>query len=244
MRVTLVALALWAAGSALNAALVFILIYKRRHQTVPWFTAWLVFQLGYAIACFLVYRLGTKAEYRWVYWIGALVDFLLQVAVILEVAAHVMKREGEWVEGAKSALLPFAVAGPLVGLVLATTMTPATPTLLTSLGARASLFTTILICALFVAVVRGSQRLGLDWWGHVARESYGLTIWTVAAFATDTLHAYWRTMGQWQALEDLRIAFWQAALLYWCVSFWLPETGHRPMPEEVKKKIIETRRHL
>ena len=239
MKVTLVALALWAAGSALNAALVFVLLYKRRHRTVPWFTAWLIYQLGYAAACFLVYRFGSKVEYRWVYWLGALGDFLLQIAVILEVAAHVMKRDGEWVEGAKSALLPFMILGPLVAGVLAVAMTPATPTLLTSLGARASLFTTILICALFVAVVRGSQRLGLDWWGHVARESYGLTLWTVAAFGIDTLHAYWRTMGQWQALENIRIALWQTSLLYWCIAFWIPETERKVIPDGAKRQMEE-----
>jgi hypothetical protein len=237
VRLSLIALALWAAGSALNAALVFVLLYKRRWKTVPWFTVWMIFQLTFAAACFVVYRVGSKGTYRWTYWLGALLDFLLQIAVVLEITACVMKRGGEWIEGAKSTLLPFAIGGPVIAAAFAATMTPATPNLLYSLYARASLFTTILICFLFAAVVRGSQRLGLDWRSHIARESYGLTLWTTAAFITDTLHSYWRTLEHFQTLEHVRIVFFQASLLYWCIAFWIPEPEPKPIPEEIRKAL-------
>jgi hypothetical protein len=235
VRLSLIAVALWAAGSALNAALVFVLLYKRRWKTVPWFTVWMIFDLGLAATCFVVYQVGSKETYRWVYWLGALMDFLLQISVFVEIASSVMKRGGEWVEGAKSALLPYAIAGPVVAAGFAATITPATPNLLYSLNARASLFTTILICFLFAAVVRGSQRLGLDWRSHIARESFGLTIWTLASFVTDTLHSYWRTLAHFQTLEHVRMVFFQASLLYWCIAFWIPEPEPRPIPAEVRR---------
>ena len=241
MKLSLMALLLWAVGSALNAALVIVLLYKQRWKAFPAFTAWMVFQLGFTAACFFVYRFETKEVYRWVYWLGALVDFVLQLAVVLEIAFHVLRRNGEWVEGARGAVLPFAIAGPVVAAMMAVTMTPAAPNLLNSLAARASLFITILICFLFAAVVRASQRLGLDWVSHVARESYGLTLWTLAAFVTDTLHAYWRTMGHFQALENIRIAFFQASLLYWCVAFWIPEAEQRPISAQINERL---RSHL
>lgn len=240
MNFSWTALVLWAAGSALNVALVFILLYKRRWKTVPWFTVYMIFQLAFAATCFFVYRVGSKEVYRWVYWLGALVDFLLQIALVAEIAASVMKRNERWVEGAKAALMPFAVIGPIVAFIMAAMMTPAAPSLLGALGARASLFTTILICFLFAAVVRGSQRLGLDWRSHIARESYGLTLWTLGAFVTDTLHAYWRTMGHFQALENTRIVFFQASLLYWCIAFWIPEPAPREIPLEVRKALEGT----
>jgi hypothetical protein len=240
VSLSLMALALWAAGSSLNAALVVVLLYKRRWKTVPWFTAWIIFQLTFAAACFVVYRVGSKETYRWVYWLGALVDFLLQIAVVFEIASSVMKRGGQWVEGAKSALLPFAIGGLVIAAGFAVTMTPAAPNLLYALNARASLFTTILICFLFAAVVRGSQNLGLDWQSHIARESYGLTMWTLAAFVTDTLHAYWRTLGQFQTLEHVRITFFQASLLYWCVAFWLPEPEPKALPLRARKTLNAT----
>ncbi|MEO8736765.1 MAG: hypothetical protein ABI380_09520, partial [Edaphobacter sp.] len=64
---------------------------------------------------------------------------------------------------------------------------------------------------------------------HVMRESYGFILWNLVAFATDTLHAYWRTMGQFGALENIRIIVFQAALIYWAVAFWLPEPAVAPL---------------
>ena len=233
MKLSLIEIALWAAGSALNAALVFVLLFKKRWKIVPCFTAWMIFQLLFAAACFLVYRAGSKELYRWTYWLGALVDFLLQMAVVVEIAAAVMKREGEWVEGAKSALLPFIVVGLVVAAGFAAAMVPAAPNVLYSLNARASLFTTVLICFLFAAVVRGSQQLGLGWGSQIARVSYGLTFWTLAAFVTDTLHAYWRTLPHFQTLENIRIVCFQGSLLYWCIIFWLPESVLVPIPTHI-----------
>ena len=101
MHLSLVAIALWAAGSALNVTLVVVLFYKRRNRVVPWFTAWMTYELLYALACFLVYRTGSKETYRLVYWIGALIDFLLQIAVVGEIAQSVLKQSGRWDEGAR-----------------------------------------------------------------------------------------------------------------------------------------------
>ena len=233
MNLSLVAVALWAANSVLNVALVFVLVYKRRYRTVPWFTAWMFYELLYAFTCFLVYRLGSKESYRLVYWTGGLGDFLLQICVVAEIARCVLQRGGQWIDGARSTVLPFVVAGPVVAASLAAYMTPAATSLLNSLAARASLFSTVLICFLFVAIVRASQRLGLDWRSHIAREGFGLTLWTMAAFVTDTLHAYWRTMGHFQALENVRITVFQRSLLFWCVAFWLPEPESPPIPKTI-----------
>ena len=230
MKLSLVALALWSAGSALNAVLVFVLFFKRRARVVPWFTAWMSYELLYAAVCFLVYRVGSKEAYRLVYWIGALGDFALQLAVIGELGASVLKREGKWVEGAKRAVLPFVIAGPVAAVLLTAFMTPAGTNTLNGLAARASLFSTVLICFLFMAVVRASMNLGLDWRSHLARESLGLTLWALASFVTDTLHSYWRTMGHFQDLENVRILFFQGSLLFWCIAFWLPEPQPAPMP--------------
>lgn len=237
MKLSLLEIALWAAGSFLNAALIFVLLYKRRWQVVPWFTAWMCYELAYAAACFIEFRLGSKEAYRIVYWGGALGDFLLQIAVVVEIAKCVLQRGGRWVEGARSEVLPFVLAGPVLAAVLTGLMSPATITALDAIAARANLFSTVLICCLFVAVVRASQRLGLDWRSHVARESVGLTLWTVASFLTDTLHAYWRTLEHFGDLESFRIAAFQTALLFWCVAFWLPEPKAKPLPEALKKQL-------
>jgi hypothetical protein len=123
---------------------------------------------------------------------------------------------------------------PIIALGMAWFMTPAAETRLDAWDARGSLFTTILICLLFTAVMATSQQLGLGWRSHIMRESYGLVMWTLVAFVTDTLHAYWRTLGHFTLLENIRIVFFQGALIYWAIAFWRPESETIAMPEDAK----------
>ena len=230
------AIVLWAAGFILNAALLFVLIYKGRYRTVPWFTAWMGTELAYNIALFLGYRFGSKHLYYLLYWSYAFVDVSLQIAVVLEIAAGVLRRSGRWVEGARIRLVLMGAMAPLVALVMALLMQPAAKNGLDAWDARASLFTTILIFLLFIGVVAVSHQLGLGWQSYAMRESYGLVLWVLAAFITDTLHAYWRTLGHFTLLENIRIAVFQGVSIYWCIAFWLPEPAPLVMtPENINR---------
>ena len=223
---------LWAAGFLWNAALFFVLLYKRRFRLVPWFTGWIAFGLTYTFSLFSVYRLGSKQVYAAIYWSGAFIDLLLQVAIILEIARSALRRSGRWVEGARLRLLLTGGVAPLVAFAMAWFMTPAAQSSLDAWDARANLFITLLICLLFSAVIAASQQLGLSWRDYAMREGYGLTLWTLASFLTDTLHAYWRTMGYFSALEYIRIAVFQLVSIYWTVAFWLPESAPLPISSE------------
>jgi hypothetical protein len=229
VKFSLLATVIWAAGFVLNAALFLVLLYKRRYRSVPWFSGWIGFGCLYTITLFIAYRIGSKQLYAVLYWSGAFIDLLFQIAVVLEIARSVLQRSGRWVEGARVRLILVAAIAPIVGLGMAWFMTPAAETRLDALEARGSLFTTILICLLISSVIAASQHLGLGWKSHIMRESYGLIVWTLVAFITDTLHAYWRTMGHFTALEDVRMVFYQASLIYWAVAFWLPERNQTPM---------------
>ena len=241
MKLSIMAMVLWAAGSALNAALVVVLFYKGRWRAFPCFTAWMSFGLLYAAVCFVVYRVGSKETYRLVYWLGALCDFLLQIGVVWEIGRHVLAQDGRWVEGSRKRLFAFAVIAPVIAGVMAGFMKPAATSALNAWAARASLFSTILICFLFTSVVMTSQELGLGWRSHVVRESYGLFVWTLVAFVTDTLHAYWRTMHHFDALENMRIAAFQGCLVYWCVAFWFSEPKPTAPPETLLREFRKLR---
>lgn len=238
MKVSLLQTVLWAANSVFTSLLVIVLVSRRRWHLVPWLTAWMSYGLLYALLCYVALHFGSNQSYRLVYWGGALGDFLMQIAVVIEIARSALQRDGEWVMGARAAIVPFALAGPVVAAILAIAITPAATSFLDMLLARASLFTTILVCFLFVAVLRATQQLGLDWRSYTARESLGLTVWTLGAFATDSLHAYWRTSRLFGALENTRIVIFLCVLLFWCVAFWLPEPHKEPMPEGIKDDYL------
>ncbi len=243
MNVSLIAKMLWAADFVLHAALIFVLFYRRRYRTVPWFTTWIVSGEAFTVATFLSYRLSSHSTYAALYWTADFLDLLLQIAVVLEIARSVLRRSGRWVEGARARLVMVGALAPVLALGMAWAMKPAAATPLDAWEARTSLFTTILVCLLFTSVMFTSQQLGLGWRSHVMREGYGLTAWALTAFLIDTLHAYWRTAEHFTALENVRIAVFQVSMVYWAAAFWVPEQVPVPVSGDAKKHLegLETR---
>ena len=237
MNLSLVATILWTAGFILNAVLLFVLLYRRRYKVVPWFTAWMGFQIVCTISLYLAYRFSSRHDYLVIYWSAFLIDVLFQIAVVFEIASSALRRGGRWVEGARARLLWMGLGALAVSSAMAWKMHPAAETRPDFWAARASLFTTLLICLLFTGVMMASQQLGLSWRSHAMREGYGLTIWALVAFLTDTLHAYWRTMSHFGALEHIRMAFYLGSLLYWTVAFWIPEQESVPLTTEARKSL-------
>jgi hypothetical protein len=210
---------------------------------VPWFTLWIGSQSIYTIALFLAYRLGSKHVYAVVYWTCDFADFVLQLAVILEIAGIVLRRSGRWVSGARFRLSVIAMLAPLAALSMAWSMHPAANSRLDALFARASVFTTVLVFLMFLGVVMASRQLGLGWRSYAMRESYGFIVWVTIGFMTDGLHAYWRTLGHFTLLENVHIAVFQLAALYWTIVFWLPEPLAPTISLENKNKLdaLQTR---
>ena len=123
MKFSLLATVIWAAGFVLNAALLLVLLCKRRYRAVPWFSGWIGFGCLYTITLFIAYRIGSKHLYAVLYWSGAFIDLLFQVAVVLEIARNVLQRSGRWVEGARLRLILMGAIAPVVGLGMAWFMT-------------------------------------------------------------------------------------------------------------------------
>ena len=244
MNLSLQAVLLWAAGFICNAALLFVLFYKERVRTVPWFTAWISFGILYTVALFFAFRLGSKHLYAVIYWSGAFLDLLLQLSVVLEIATCVFQRGGRWVEGARRRLGAVGLMGLVAAGVMAWQMTPAATSQLDASDSRASLFTTVVLCILFAAVLVVSQQVGVGWRTQVLREGYGLIAWALVAFVTDTLHAYWRTVEHFTELEHVRMVAYLGSLMYWMVVFWLPERVLLSPDGSVNKRLEALRREL
>ena len=236
MHLSLLSRLLWAAGFSCDVALLFVLLYKRRDRIVPFFTLWTAFGVVDTIGRYFAYRFGTKRLYADVFWGAELLDLVLQVSVIYEIARSALKPGRSWIEGAKIRLGIIGVAAPGIAFIMACFMTPAAENRLDAWDARANLFLSVLICLLFSGVVSATQQLGLLWRSHVMRESYGLILWTLISFATDTLHAYWRTLSHFTVLEYVRALTFQIVSIYWAVIFWFPE----PEPASLSAETIDS----
>ncbi|GAA3751787.1 hypothetical protein [Terriglobus aquaticus] len=245
MPLSLVDKLLWMFGFCETTALLFVLVYKRRARSVPWFTAFIAFGVLRTILLFATYQIfGRHHEYFLAYWGAAAVDLALQVAVVYEVARAIFERSGAWVPMARRRFFTIATLAPLVALCLALTMQPAARSALDAWDARADLFLTTVICVLCGAVTTVSRQLGLGWRTRIIRFMWGLIVWTLSAFFTGSLHAYWRTVDQFGKLENAVVVVYQLVTLYWCVVFWLPEPDRRRDPYSLNKDLEEVRQRV
>jgi hypothetical protein len=239
MHLSILDNALWAAGFAGNAALLFVLLYRRRWEQFPAFTSLIALYLLRTMLLFVVYRIGSRQAYAWTYWSAAVVDVALQVAVIIEIGRIVLRPTGAWVADARLKFFGIGTAGALLALGLAWAAEPSAPTSLEAWEIRANLFTSILICELFTAVLIASQQLGLVWRNHVMRLGQGLTVWAIVSFAVDAAHSYFGALRHFVRLEQFSILVFQGAQIWWIVSFWAAEPVRKPLSPDMRRYLID-----
>lgn len=237
MQLSLTAVLMWAAGFLGNLLLLVVLFLRRKAGVVPWFAAWVVFNLLYTLVLFSAYRMGSRHLYIELYWSGAFLDLLLQISLVLEIAAIVFTRHGKWLYGSRRAVLLAGTSAAFAALLMGWAMTPAASSRLEGLEARLDLASTVLITVFFTSIMVLSHRLGMSWRTLVLREGYGVAFWSLFSFFADTLHAYWRTAGHFVLLERLRIFAYLGAVAYWCIVFWIPEQSQAVLTGKQKKDV-------
>jgi hypothetical protein len=230
---------LWAASFAANAALLLVLIWKKRWREFPVLTTWMTFDVLLTIALFGIYRLGSSHLYADVYWLSAIVDFLLQIGVVLEMARIVLRPTGTWLRDARTRFVAFGSLGALVAAAIAVLIHPAAPTPLDAWELRGNLFASIIVCELFLAMMMSANRLGLQWGNHVMGLGRGLTAWAMVTFSVDALHGVLVSERVLSTLDHVQTIVWTGAVVYWSVIFWLPEPERLPLSPGMRKYLID-----
>ena len=204
---------LWAAGFLLNAALLLVLLLRRRFRTLPWFTAWMSFDVLFSGILFGLERANLHHAYTLTYWSGAVIDLVFQVAVVVEIGRAVLRRNGRWVERAGRRFALMGAGSAVLAAAAAFSVHPAARSALSLWTMRGTLFTAVLICLLFTAVIAASQQFGLGWRSYAMREGYGLTIWALTSFVTETLHGFFGSDRYFKTLDYIEMVVWMGALL-------------------------------
>lgn len=220
---------LWAYGFLQNLTLLIVLIWRGRTRSFRAFTALIAFGTLRTLVLFSIFRhTGRHHAYALAYWWTAAIDLLLQVGVVYEIAKSALFRSEEWLPKAKMKFLLLASAAPLIGLVLASAMTPAAHSQMDAWDARANLFSTVTICVMVSAVMTVSRQLGAGWSRLLLRFSAGLAVWSIASFVTETLHAYWKMIDQFSSIENFVGGMYLLVTLYWIVIFWCSKSEQFP----------------
>ena len=229
---------LWAACSCGEAALAAVLVRKCRWREYPAFTAVIALQI---LTTVILLPLLLLAAYRWygrIYRAFSLLDVILQFAVVVESARIVLRPTGTWVRDARKQFLLSALGGTLLALFLACTVVPPAPTRFESFNLRANLFTSLLICELFIAVTIASNRLGLGWRNHVMSIGQGFIAWSIVATVVDSLHTYYGSVRLFIGFENIQACAYLAVLGYWCIQLWKEEPERQPISAQLRKFIV------
>ena len=227
-----------------SAALFLILVLRRRWTDFPVFTAYMGFDTFFNLGGYAVFRYGSGHLYKEVYYSGVLIEFVLQLGVIWEIARIVMRPTGTWVRDAKKTFIFWGAVGILLAAVLPWLVSPPAQSLLARLEVRGNLFTSLVICELIAVLTRTSKSLGLGWRNHVMALGNGWTVWAVVAILIDGLHSYFGAQRYFGVLEYLRMFAYLAALGYWMVQFWLEEPARQPISPELSNYIQALHRRI
>lgn len=224
---------LWAASFIGNVALLLVLLVRGRWRHFPVITGYMAFELVSTIVLYSIYRYGSFRAYNWAYWCFAFLDFVLQLGLMFEITRVVLKPTGTWVSDAKGIFTILGIIAVSLATGVALMVRPALSTGLQCWAVRGELFTSMIICEVFLMVMIVSSHLGLFWRNHVMGFGQGLSIWALVALLVDTAHSF-LSMHYYTTLEHVRIFSYLAALVYWIITFWREEPERRELTPEMQ----------
>ena len=235
---------LWAAGFLGHVALVVVLLLKRRVRQFPVFTTLIAFHAFVTVLLFLISRHGSRHDYFVAYWSAAFFDYAFQIALIFEIARIVLRPTGTWVSDARRSFLLWSALGLFLAATFATSLGSPYAKGLDLWEERVTLFTSLLTCELFAAMIVTANRLGLQWRSHVVALGQGLTLWALLNLGSDVLHVLAGWKRDFALYDGIRECAYVSALLFWIVSFWLPERERAPLSPTMEAYLLALHRRV
>jgi hypothetical protein len=238
MELTLLSQVLWATTFCAQVALLLVLTFRVKWKVFPFFTSWITFQVIENVVGFFIINKFNKHIYADFYWCSVILDFVLQICVIFEMARIVLKPTGTWVRDALKTFLFLTIGGVCIAVLLAYTAKPQSPTSVMLWIERGNLFSAMLSLELFIAMAAASSRLGLVWRNHVMGLAVGWSVWAIVDFFVEGAYSYLGPQWHGIVLDQIRIISFQLVTIYWAIIFWLPEPKERTLSPEMQKYLI------
>lgn len=221
-----------------EAALFAVLVIRDRWRIFPVFTTFMGIETVINLFFFVPIWNGSRSLYEGLYYSTVLIEFVMQLGVVWEIARIVMRPTGTWAQDARKRFIFWGTVGILFAAVIPFLVTPPPlGGLFGSLEVRGNLFTSLVFCELIAVVLRTSKSLGLGWRNHVMALGNGWIAWVVVATLIDGLHSYSSFARYSTDLDHVRMFVYLAVVIYWTVQFWLEEPARQPISPELDAYI-------
>lgn len=234
----------WAVASLATAVLLFVMLLRGRWRQFPFLTAWLAFQTIRTVGLAESYARNSLFWYAHIYWPGLWIDFALQLAVVIEIARIVLRPTGTWVRDSRARFAAAGIAGAVVAAGVLWWISSSGSVRQISWQIRGNLFTSLVICELFVVMSMTANRLGLGWRNHVMAVGQGLTAWSSLMVLKTALQSLPGSQHLNLALEDARGFTYASAILWIIVRLWVPEPERQPIAPELQQYILALHRRV
>jgi hypothetical protein len=237
----------WAAGFVENLALFFVLCYRRRAKSFPFFTALTVLSLLKTVVLYFVLRHGTKLSYSYTYWSLATLDTILELCVAYEIAGLVFRPVGVWARDVRTSFIWLLLLSVTAAVGLSWLASPPARLWVQSIVTKGTLFAAALMSELFAVMMGLSVSAGLPWKTHVAKIAQGLGSYSVVSIVIETGYSYFgvnREIPAFVVLSHVRIAAYLGCVIYWIVTLWREEQPGRQMTEEIREELVTLQRRI
>jgi hypothetical protein len=238
MHFTLLGKLLWGGAFFLNLALLFVLLTRTRRRQFPILTVWISFLVARSPVLFAAYLQGSAFWYTRLYEMGSWVDFALQLAVVLEIASIVLRPTGTWVRDARGYFATLGLVGVLMAALFAWWVSPPAQSARRVWEIRGNLFTSMVICELFIVMSFTANRLGLAWRSHVMAVGQGLTAWSTLMVVKTALQTFPGTQRIYTQLEEIRAVTYIAATCWMIVLLWRQEPERQRISPKLEEYIL------
>lgn len=236
---------LWAAASCGNLLLLFVLLNRKRAPAFPVFTALIASSIARTII--LIFLLGHAHAYALAYWSMSVVDEVLQLLIVYELALHVFRPTGVWAQDVWRTFLGLAGIGAILAAGLTWLDIPATTDPTQAYFLRANFFSSALMSELFVAMLALSATSGLPWKTHVARIAQGFGVYSIVSVGRDIVTSVLgirHATSVFVASSHVRILTYLACEAYWIVTLWQEAPAPRALPERMRTQIYVLQRQI
>jgi hypothetical protein len=231
---------IWIAGVTAEALFVALLVWRHAYKRLPIFFVYIVWGLASDLTMYVLSTRMTQ-HYLWAYLVELSIDSVLQYCVLVEIA---------W-----SALRPFRAALPrriVIGISLfillaALAAWPFAGLQVTSHLQPESIFIlhlqqtfAILRVLFFLALAGCSHFLSIGWRDRELQAATGLGIYSLVSLATAVAHSHLLVRSaHYHLFDQLSSISYICSLVYWLVSFALPEPPRHSLPPNIQQ-MMET----
>ena len=234
----------WVAGYVADLALLFVLFFRRRWRQFPVITLWMAYMVVRSTLLMVLYAQHAHRAYTLVFLIGMGLDFVIQLGVVWEIARVVLRPTGSWVRDAWTRFGIGSLAGFAVAALFTWWITPPAPTARLMWQVREDLFTSLVICELFVLMSLTASQLGLGWRHHVMAIGQGLTAWSALMVVKTALESYFGTQHHFLQIEQIRYVTYLTAMGWIIVQLWRDEPERKPISADLHQYILALHRRV